>query len=60
MAATFGLGVLVLLLLIALAVPIGFALGLGGVLSLGMLVPTGTIEASCPRSSATHLRATCS
>lgn len=45
MAATFGLGVLVLLLLIALAVPIGFALGLGGVLSLGMLVPTGTIEA---------------
>lgn len=40
---TFSIGVLVLLAAIALALPIGFALGVAGVVSLTMLVPFGTI-----------------
>jgi C4-dicarboxylate transporter DctM subunit len=42
---TFAIGVLILLGLMLLAVPIGFALGIAGVISLEMIVPTQLIEA---------------
>jgi len=41
---TFTLGVAILLALMALAIPIGFALGIAGVISLNMLVPMQMIE----------------
>lgn len=42
---TFAIGVAILLGLMILAVPIGFALGIAGFLSLEMIVPTGLIQA---------------
>lgn len=41
---TFAVGVAILLALMALAIPIGFALGIAGVISLSMLVPAQMIE----------------
>ena len=41
---TFAIGVAILLGLMVLAVPIGYALGIAGVISLNMLVPFGMIE----------------
>lgn len=42
---TFAIGTFILLAVIALAVPVGFALGIAGVASLSMLVPTSSILA---------------
>lgn len=42
---TFGIGVLILFGLMLLAVPIGFALGIAGFVSLEMIVPTSLIQA---------------
>jgi tripartite ATP-independent transporter DctM subunit len=45
----FSIGTAVLILLMILSVPIGFALGLAGVASLAMIVPTGSIAALMTR-----------
>jgi tripartite ATP-independent transporter DctM subunit len=42
---TFAIGVALLLVLMVLAVPIGFALGIAGFVSLGGIVPMGVLQA---------------
>lgn len=41
---TFAIGIAILLALMVLAVPIGFALGIAGFISLNMIVPIGMIQ----------------